>query len=296
MVNPYDGCEFACTHCPARMDFKETVDWRAFETQIRVRTNAAEALLRDLHASDFERRQVVLGGSGDPWQQAEEHFRVTRALLEAMARVEGVDLRINTRSSLIARDTDVLRRIGLLHPVDGRADQPPDGAACAVCLPPARRDGGTRESGHLGRSDGGPGDDGAGRRGDGPRDDDRPRRQRGRPLRRDEALRAVAGPARAVACARDGGIPGIGEPLPAGVWPPGAQRGRARHPVRSLRAALPEARPVADPRRGLHPRRTAARHCRTAQALRLRQTRLMRAQRPGSHPGHSGQWQDAALK
>lgn len=111
VVNPYNGCEFACTHCHVRLDRKEHVDWRTFEQRIRVKTNAVEVFLRDIRAEDFEHRQVVLGTSSEPWQQAEESFRVTRALLEAMTQVERVDLRVNTRSSLIARDTDLLRQI-----------------------------------------------------------------------------------------------------------------------------------------------------------------------------------------
>jgi DNA repair photolyase len=110
-VNPYQGCEFGCTFCHARLDRKDLGDWRAFEQRVRVKVNAVEAFHRDLRAADFENRQVVLGTHSEPWQQAEEHFRVTRALLESMTTVEGVDLRINTRSSLIARDGDVLRRI-----------------------------------------------------------------------------------------------------------------------------------------------------------------------------------------
>lgn len=111
-VNPYEGCEFACTHCHTRLDHKDFDDWRSFEQRIQVRTNAAENFLHQVRSEDFERRQVVLGTNAEPWQQAEEQYRVTRGLLEAMTQVEGVDLRINTRSSLIARDTDVLRQIG----------------------------------------------------------------------------------------------------------------------------------------------------------------------------------------
>ncbi len=110
-VNPYEGCEFGCTFCQARLDRKDFNDWRAFEQRIRVKTNAVQAWLQDVRAEEFEDRQVVLGTSSEPWQQAEEHFRVTRALLEAMTKSKGVDLRINTRSSLIARDTDLLREI-----------------------------------------------------------------------------------------------------------------------------------------------------------------------------------------
>lgn len=111
VVNPYSGCEFACTHCHARLERRDHADWVSFEQRVRVKANAVEAFLREIRASDFEKRQVVLGSHSEPWQQAEESFRLTRALLEAMLQVDGVDLRINTRSSLIARDTDLLRQL-----------------------------------------------------------------------------------------------------------------------------------------------------------------------------------------
>jgi DNA repair photolyase len=110
-VNPYQGCELGCTFCRARLDRKDFGAWRDFEARIGVKVNAPEVLAREIRAVDFEGRQVVLGTSTEPWQPAEERFRLTRALLSAMARVDGVDLRVSTRSSLIARDSDLLREI-----------------------------------------------------------------------------------------------------------------------------------------------------------------------------------------
>lgn len=107
-LNPYVGCEFGCTFCHARGGRKDLAEWIDFEKRIGVKTNAVEAFWQDFHAQDFEGRTVVLGNSTEPWQQAEEKFRVTRAILAAMVKVDGLDLRINTRSSLIARDTDLL--------------------------------------------------------------------------------------------------------------------------------------------------------------------------------------------
>ncbi|MHB8879483.1 MAG: SPL family radical SAM protein [Myxococcaceae bacterium] len=110
-LNPYEGCEFACAFCRMRLDRKDFAGWRSFERDIGVKTNAVEALLRDLREQGLCGRELVLGSATDPWQPAEEHFRLTRAILAALGEVQGVSLRANTRSSLVARDTDLLKHL-----------------------------------------------------------------------------------------------------------------------------------------------------------------------------------------
>lgn len=110
-VDPYQGCEFACSFCQARLDRRDYRAWRSFETQVGVKSNAVEVLMRELRSEQLEGRPIVLGAATDPWQPAEEHTRLTRAILEALTQLDDLDLRVHTRSSLIARDTDVLRRL-----------------------------------------------------------------------------------------------------------------------------------------------------------------------------------------
>jgi DNA repair photolyase len=110
-LNPYKGCELGCAFCPVRIDQRDPGGWLDFERRVGVKTNLVEAFLRDLKADTFENRPLVLGSDSEPWQPAEEHFRVTRALLTAIAGVDGLDLRIHTRASLIARDTDLLVKV-----------------------------------------------------------------------------------------------------------------------------------------------------------------------------------------
>ncbi len=110
-INPYEGCEFGCTFCSARLDKKSFSDWRAFESRVLMKSNAAEVLQRELKENDPRERQLVLGSATDPWQPVEEGARITRAVLSVLAGFEGLDLHINTRSSMIARDTDLLREI-----------------------------------------------------------------------------------------------------------------------------------------------------------------------------------------
>lgn len=110
-LNPYKGCQYGCAFCHVRLETKDHQTWNSFEERVGVKVNAVEALSRDLRELDLDGRPIVLGTTTEPWQQAEEKLRLTRSLLEALARQESVDLRIHTRSSLVARDTDVLQEI-----------------------------------------------------------------------------------------------------------------------------------------------------------------------------------------
>lgn len=110
-LNPYRGCQYGCTFCSVRLETREHELWNAFERRIGVKVNAVEALVRELRELDLAGRPIVLGTNTEPWQQAEDKLRLTRSVLEALARLDGIDLRVNTRSSLVARDTDLLSQI-----------------------------------------------------------------------------------------------------------------------------------------------------------------------------------------
>lgn len=114
-LNPYSGCEFACVWCRGRHQppFKDA-DPRVFERDILVRSNAVEAVTRALRDGSLERSPLVLGTHCDPWQPAEQKAQVTRGVLDVLARygTAGLDLRAQTRSTLIPRDIDLLVAIG----------------------------------------------------------------------------------------------------------------------------------------------------------------------------------------
>ena len=54
---------------------------------------------------------IVIGTETDPYQPAERRCRLTRRILERLARCEGLNLGIITKSPLVTRDVDLLRRI-----------------------------------------------------------------------------------------------------------------------------------------------------------------------------------------
>ena len=129
-LNPYVGCEFGCTYCYARYAHRYVVErahdagrlsgveFRDFERHIFVKQDLLGALERDLQRffrsagpSVRPTDPIVIGTATDPYQPGERRFRVTRRVLERLARCEGLNIGIITKSPLVTRDIDVLRRI-----------------------------------------------------------------------------------------------------------------------------------------------------------------------------------------
>lgn len=111
-VNPYRGCEFACKYCYARYthEFMELRDNIEFERKIFVKQRAAELLRHDLRKVK-PGEIIAIGTATDPYQPAERRYEVTRSVLEEFAIRSGYDIGIVTKSNLIARDIDILRRV-----------------------------------------------------------------------------------------------------------------------------------------------------------------------------------------
>jgi DNA repair photolyase len=112
-INPYRGCEFACKYCYARYthEFMEMRDGVDFEQKIYVKQHAANLLRQELRRVK-PGEEIAIGTATDPYQPAERRFEVTRAILEELARHEGLELGIITKGSLILRDLDLLKELG----------------------------------------------------------------------------------------------------------------------------------------------------------------------------------------
>jgi DNA repair photolyase len=111
-INPYRGCEFACKYCYARYthEFMELRDGVDFERKIFVKQHAAELLRQEL-SSVKPGEEIAIGTATDPYQPIERRLEVTRAILEELSRHAGLELGIVTKSNLVLRDIDLLRRI-----------------------------------------------------------------------------------------------------------------------------------------------------------------------------------------
>jgi DNA repair photolyase len=108
-LNPYMGCAHRCTFCYVRA-FEARADrpWDdRYGASIRVKTNVADVLRRELARASWDCEPVAVGAATDPYQPAEGRYRLTRACIEAFTDAAS-PFSIITRGPLIVRDVDVL--------------------------------------------------------------------------------------------------------------------------------------------------------------------------------------------
>ena len=108
-LNPYMGCVHRCTFCYVRA-FEQRAERPSdhrYGRSIRVKTNVAEVLRRELARPSWEPETVAIGAATDPYQPAEGRYRLTRACIEALGEARN-PFTIITRGPLIVRDVDVL--------------------------------------------------------------------------------------------------------------------------------------------------------------------------------------------
>ncbi|MDH3240499.1 MAG: PA0069 family radical SAM protein [Alphaproteobacteria bacterium] len=108
-INPYRGCEHGCIYCYARpshawLGLSPGLD---FETRILAKPNAAELLSRELARKGYKPRPIALGTNTDPYQPIERRLKITRSILEVLARCNH-PLTIVTKSDGPVRDIDIL--------------------------------------------------------------------------------------------------------------------------------------------------------------------------------------------
>jgi DNA repair photolyase len=108
-LNPYMGCAHRCTFCYVRA-FERRADRPAddrYGTSIRVKTNIADLLRKELARKSWKGEPVAVGAATDPYQPAEGRYRLTRACVEAFRDAHN-PFSLITRSPLIVRDRDVI--------------------------------------------------------------------------------------------------------------------------------------------------------------------------------------------
>ena len=108
-INPYRGCEHGCSYCYARpthayLDLSPGLD---FETRLTAKENAAQLLKQEIAADAYVCSPIALGTNTDPYQPIERKYKITRSILELLARHKH-PLTIVTKSHLVQRDMDLL--------------------------------------------------------------------------------------------------------------------------------------------------------------------------------------------
>ncbi|WHZ11085.1 MAG: Radical SAM domain protein [Burkholderiaceae bacterium] len=115
-LNPYRGCEHGCVYCYARpthsyLGLSPGLD---FETRIIAKRNIAEVLARELAAPRYEPRMIAIGTVTDAYQPIERELRLTRSVLELLARCRH-PLAVITKGSGVERDLDLLAALAADH-------------------------------------------------------------------------------------------------------------------------------------------------------------------------------------
>jgi DNA repair photolyase len=108
-INPYRGCSHGCSYCYARpshayMGLSAGLD---FETRLFYKQDAGKLLQEELAKPGYVCKPITLGANTDPYQPIERRLRVTRDILEVLARCRH-PVTIITKSALVLRDLDLL--------------------------------------------------------------------------------------------------------------------------------------------------------------------------------------------
>jgi len=111
-MNPYQGCEHGCIYCYAR-NVHEYWGYSAgldFERKIVVKKNAPEMLRKFLMNPRWECVPISISGNTDCYQPAEQHYRITRQLLEVCNEFSQ-PVGLITKNGGMLRDKDILKKM-----------------------------------------------------------------------------------------------------------------------------------------------------------------------------------------
>jgi len=108
-INPYRGCSHGCVYCFARpthayLGLSPGLD---FETKLFYKADAAKILEVELAKPKYICKPIALGINTDGYQPLEKRLRITRGILEVLARCRH-PVTIVTKSALVVRDVDLL--------------------------------------------------------------------------------------------------------------------------------------------------------------------------------------------
>ena len=115
-LNPYAGCAFGDRGCGVYCYVAESpigrFASRPWGQWLRVKTNAAEALRRELERQPrLDEIRIFMSSATDPYQPAESQYRITRSILEVFRELPVGLLLLQTRSPLVERDLDLLAEL-----------------------------------------------------------------------------------------------------------------------------------------------------------------------------------------
>lgn len=106
VINPYVGCQHACSYCYARFMKRFSGHKEPWGDFVDVKINAPELLPREILKK--KRGTVWVSGVCDPYQPLEAKYKITRTCLQILAQNDWPVV-VQTRSPLVLRDLDILK-------------------------------------------------------------------------------------------------------------------------------------------------------------------------------------------
>ncbi len=106
VVNPYTGCQHACTYCYARFMKRFTGHKEPWGEFVDVKINAPYLLRVEINKK--KKGSVWMSGVCDPYQPLEAKYGITRRCLEILVQ-NSWPVIVQTRSPLVLRDVDILQ-------------------------------------------------------------------------------------------------------------------------------------------------------------------------------------------
>jgi DNA repair photolyase len=115
-LNPYMGCAWGQNGCGVYCYVAESPIGihaaKPWGQWVKAKVNGADALRRDFgREADPAAVRVFMGSATDPYQPGEQRLGVTRSVLEVFREIPVGLLVVQTRSPLVERDFDLLKRM-----------------------------------------------------------------------------------------------------------------------------------------------------------------------------------------
>ncbi|MEJ5092809.1 radical SAM protein [Sphingobacterium faecium] len=108
-LNPYSGCSFGCNYCYAAFFARSSDEREHWGDWLKVKENALQLLIK-WRKKPLIDKTIYISSVTDPYQPIEKELELTRNILKELLDYHKPRLVIQTRSPLVTRDIDLLKR------------------------------------------------------------------------------------------------------------------------------------------------------------------------------------------
>ncbi|WP_213278951.1 SPL family radical SAM protein [Chryseobacterium indologenes] len=108
-LNPYSGCSFGCNYCYAAFFARSSDERENWGNWLKVKENALQLLMK-WRKKPLIDKTIYISSVTDPYQPIEKELELTRNILKELLDFHKPRLVIQTRSTYITRDIDLIKQ------------------------------------------------------------------------------------------------------------------------------------------------------------------------------------------